>query len=101
MDEQGLTRKERIEAALQARFAPQILRVIDDSARHAGHAGTKGAVGGETHFNVEMCSESFSGQSRVARARAVHEALAAELESGLHALALVLRSPAEIDHTKV
>lgn len=84
-------RATRIEAALRAAFTPVMLTVTDDSALHAGHAGA--APGGETHYTVMMVSAAFNGVSRVQRSRAVHEALAAEFASGLHALALTLRTP--------
>jgi stress-induced morphogen len=87
------TRADRITARLSEAFAPTLLRVVDDSARHAGHAGA--AEGGQTHYTVLMVSAAFAGQSRVARSRAVHEALAGEFAGGLHALALTLRTPAE------
>jgi BolA protein len=88
-----LSRAARLEAALRTRFQPIFIEIVDDSGRHAGHAGA--APGGETHFNVTLVSAAFSGLSRVARSRAVHAALAAELEGGLHALALKLRAPGE------
>ncbi|MGC8470145.1 MAG: BolA family protein [Acetobacteraceae bacterium] len=86
-------RAERIEAALRAAFAPSLLRISDDSARHAGHAGARAE--GETHYSVLLVAEAFAGMPRVARSRRVHEVLATEFASGLHALALTLRSPAE------
>jgi BolA protein len=43
-----------------------------------------------------MVSAAFAGVSRVARSRAVHEALAGEFSTGLHALALRLQSPEEV-----
>lgn len=88
-----MSRSDRLEAALTAAFSPTLLRVDDDSARHAGHAGA--APGGETHYSVLMVAEAFRGQSRVDRSRAVHAALAAEFAAGLHALALTLRTPEE------
>ena len=87
-------RTTRMEAILRATFTPTALEIVDDSARHAGHAGA--TPGGETHFNVYIVSNYFTGLSRVARSRAVHTALAAEFANGLHALALTLRAPAEI-----
>jgi BolA protein len=83
----------RIEAKLRAAFAPLRLAVIDDSARHAGHAGAR--PGGETHFTVEIVSESFAGQSRVARHRMVYGLLADEIAGGVHALAVKAVTPAE------
>ena len=87
------SRSERLHACLLAGFAPLLLEVQDDSARHAGHAGARPE--GETHFSVHLVSDVFRGQSRVARARAVHEALAVEFAGGLHALALKLQTPDE------
>ncbi len=74
-------------------FDPEALHVVDDSARHAGHAGA--SMAGETHYSVAMTSARFAGQTRVARSRAVHEALADEFQNGLHALSLSLKAPAE------
>jgi BolA protein len=87
------SRAARLEAVLTQAFSPTLLRVVDDSARHAGHAGAR--PGGETHFNVLLVSAAFRGINRVARSRAVHEALAAEFAEGMHALSLTLRSPEE------
>lgn len=89
-----MTRADRIHAALTARFAPGALQVVDDSGQHAGHAGNPDGAG-ETHYTVTMVAAAFAGQSRVARSRLVHEALAEEFATGLHALALKLRAPGE------
>ncbi len=87
------SRAARLEAELTRTFAPVLLRVVDDSARHAGHAGAQ--PGGETHYSVLLVSETFRDMNRVARSRAVHAALAAEFAGGMHALALTLRTPEE------
>ncbi len=90
-------RADRLRATLTATFTPALLRIQNDSARHEGHAGA--GPGGQSHYSVLMVSEAFRGQSRVARSRAVHEAVAAEFgepqDGGLHALALTLRTPEE------
>lgn len=88
-------RYDRIRDVLEAAFAPVALEIIDDSAKHASHAARNGVAGGETHYRVRMVSEALAGQSRVSRSRAVHEALATEFRSGLHALSLTLLTPAE------
>jgi BolA protein len=88
-----LSRVARIERLLTDAFSPDRVAVQDDSAKHAGHAGA--APGGETHFTVSVVSPRFAGLSRVARSRAVHQVLAHEFETGLHALSLDLRSPDE------
>lgn len=87
------TRAARIEAALIARFAPVAIAVADESARHAGHAGAR--PGGETHYAVRLVADAFQGMNRLARHRAVHEALREEFATGLHALTLDIRTPLE------
>jgi BolA family transcriptional regulator, general stress-responsive regulator len=88
-------RAERIRALLEARFPPAEVRVQDDSHRHAGHAGARPE--GETHYSVLVVSPAFAGMPRVARSRAAHDALAAEFDTGLHALALRLLTPEEAE----
>ena len=87
------SRRDRLVRLLTARFRPAALAVEDDSARHAGHAGAR--PGGETHYTVLLVSDAFRGLGRVARHRAVNEAVATEFEGGLHALSLLLRTPEE------
>ncbi len=89
------TRQDRIQHTLTAIFKPQSLEIIDESGRHANHAGRHGLPAGETHYRVVMVAQSLAGQSRLARSRAVHDALADEFNSGLHALSLSLRTPEE------
>ena len=74
-------------------FAPQRLAIIDDSHRHAGHAGARPE--GETHFTVEIVAASFAGRSRVERQRLVYAALADLLRDRVHALALKTLTPEE------
>jgi BolA protein len=75
-----------IRDALTRAFAPTSLEVINESHRHAGHAGDDGS--GESHWRVVIRSDAFDGQSRVARHRAVHAALGEGIIGRLHALAL-------------
>ncbi len=89
----GESRAARLEAALTTAFSPAVLRITDDSARHAGHAGAQ--PGGQTHYSVLVVAEAFRGMSRVARSRAVHEVLTRDFADGMHALALSLRTPEE------
>jgi BolA family transcriptional regulator, general stress-responsive regulator len=84
--------RRRIEATLRKAFAPQHLSVADESARHVGHAG---AAGGGGHFRVLIVSESFDGQSPVARHSAVYRALGDAMKSEIHALALSTLTPEE------
>ena len=87
------SRQDRLRAVLTERFAPALLHVEDDSAKHAGHAGA--SAGGQTHYSVLLVSDAFRGQGRVDRHRAVNAVLADEFAGGLHALVLTLRTPEE------
>ncbi len=78
--------QERIVARLTAGLEPQRLDIIDESDRHAGHAGAR--QGGGTHYRVRIVSGRFAGLSRVARHRLVYGLLPAEFADGLHALAV-------------
>jgi BolA protein len=71
-------------AALVAAFSPTELDIVDESDLHHGHAGA--APGGETHYAVRVRSAALEGLSRLARHRAVNDALKAEFDAGLHAL---------------
>lgn len=76
----------QMRAKLTAAFTPEVLEVTDDSESHRGHGGWR--EGGGTHFNVVIRAAAFNGMTRVARSRAVHAVLDAELAGGVHALAL-------------
>lgn len=84
---------ERMREKLAAAFAPAVLEVIDDSARHQGHSGHR--HGGETHFSVTIVSPAFAGLKRLERQRRVHAVLAEELRTQIHALQLETRAPGE------
>ena len=85
-----MTRENRIIARLTAELSPTKLDVRDVSYQHHGHAGWR--EGGETHFEVDIQSPLFAGQTRVSAHRMVNDALADELASGLHALQIKIIS---------
>lgn len=92
-DGPGTSRARRIERRLAEALTPQRLEVVDDSHRHAGHAGARPE--GETHYRLLVVAERFEGLSRVERQRLVNELLQGEFDSGLHALQMVTKTPAE------
>lgn len=82
-----------ISAKLTQAFQPSRLELVDDSGRHAGHAGAHPA--GESHFNLLIQASAFDGLSRVARQRAVYAVLKDELAGRLHALSVKAYAPGE------
>ena len=87
--------EEIIRRKLEAAFGPEQLLIEDESDQHAGHAGAR--PGGETHFRVSLVSSVFKGLSRVERQRRVYEVLADEMKDRVHALALSVKSPDEVN----
>lgn len=84
---------DRIRRKLTEALAPEQLDVVDESGRHAGHAGARPE--GETHFHVTIVSAAFAGRSRVERQRLVYGLLAEEMAERIHALGLTTLTPDE------
>lgn len=76
---------DEITARLTAAFAPDRLEVVNESHRHAGHAGDDGS--GESHFKVVIRAAALAPMGRVARHRAVIAALG-DIPQRIHALGL-------------
>ena len=82
-----------IKDKLTKSFNPSHLEVIDESYKHAGHAGAAAHAADnpdsrESHFHVVITSDAFDGMSRLARHRAVMAVLDDLMESKVHALSL-------------
>ncbi|XVF03562.1 hypothetical protein REPUB_Repub05bG0004400 [Reevesia pubescens] len=86
----------RIKEKLERELSPVVLEVEDVSYQHAGHAGVRGS-NGETHFNLRIVSKEFEGKSLVKRHRLIYGLLDEELQSGLHALSIVAKTPSEVE----
>ena len=84
---------EAIRSKLVAALAPERLDIEDEGHLHAGHAGAKAHGGG--HYRVTIVSAAFTGMGPVARHRRVYAALADEMKTQVHALALTTLTPAE------
>jgi BolA protein len=85
--------QQEMQRLLSEAFAPTHLAVVNDSASHHGHSGDDGS--GESHFTVEIESQSFSGISRLQRQRLVIAALGDIPGQRVHALAIRARAPGE------
>jgi BolA protein len=88
-----VTVAETIRRKLTERLAPTRLDIVDESHRHAGHAGARPE--GETHFAVTIAAVAFAGLNRVARQRLVYDILAVVLASRVLALSLTTLAPDE------
>jgi BolA protein len=82
----GIT-AEALAERLQQALSPTQLEVLDESAAHAGHAGSDG-TGSGTHFRVRIASPAFAGRGRLAQHRLVYDAVHDFIARGLHALAI-------------
>jgi BolA protein len=86
---------DKIRERLTEAFQPVSLDVVDESHLHKGHAGHRPE--GESHFRVRISAEAFRGLTRVAIHRMVYDALKAEIDGGVHALAINASVPAAND----
>ncbi|MEO5566130.1 MAG: BolA family protein [Luteimonas sp.] len=82
----------RMRDLLEQAFAPSWLDIVDDSRRHAGHAGARDGRG---HFNVGIESAAFAGMASLARHRAVYAALGTMMQDDIHALSIRALVPGE------
>ena len=76
-------------------LSPRRLELVDESAKHAGHAGA--APGGNTHWKLTIVSDAFTGTNTVARHRMIYQALGELMQSPIHALSITARAPGETD----
>lgn len=78
-------RVEKIRAAIEAALHPVHLEIVDQSHRHAGHAGARDGRG---HFDVLIVSDNFKGKLPLARHRMVFAAVGNLMETDIHALSI-------------
>ena len=86
-----MTVADQIRTKLTEAFHPDALEVVDESHHHKGHHAHRPE--GNTHFRVRITAAAFAGKSRVETHRMINEALADELGSGVHALAIEAKAP--------
>jgi len=84
--------KEKIEKKITASLTPVHLSIIDETWKHAGHAG---AVPGKGHFILHAVSDKFEGISLLNRNRLVFDILKEEMGTEIHALTVRAQTPPE------
>ncbi len=82
----------RIEAKLRETLAPERIEIVDESSKHAGHAGARSGGG---HFAVTIVSARFEGLNPIQRHRLVYEALGELMKTDIHALSVRALTPGE------
>jgi BolA family transcriptional regulator, general stress-responsive regulator len=85
----------RIRHRLDVALSPTQLELVDESTRHAGHAGARPE--GETHFRLTIVAEAFAGKRPIDRQRMIYAALGDLMQTDIHALSITALSPAEAE----
>jgi len=80
--------RERLTRALN----PEKLDIVDESAKHAGHAG---AASGGGHYIVTIVSRAFENKSLIQRHRLVYDAVDDMMHTEIHALSIQASTPDE------
>ena len=88
----GDARLEQLRSRLQAALAPVELEIIDETAKHAGHAG---AASGGGHYILHIVAEAFAGKSLIQRHRLVFDAVGDMMHADIHALSIQAKAPGE------
>jgi BolA protein len=80
-----------------AALKPSLIKVVDDSASHAGHEGARdhaertGATDA-THFELTIVSSAFADKPLIARHRMIYELLGELMRTRIHALKIDARA---------
>lgn len=88
------SRDTRIHTILSDNLKPISLNIVNESHKHKHHSGDNGT--GETHYDITIISDCFVSTSKINRHRMVTDLLQEEFKTGLHALSLNLKTPAEV-----
>jgi BolA family transcriptional regulator, general stress-responsive regulator len=81
-----------IEEKLTTALNPTHLEIIDESHKHAGHAGAREGGG---HFVVTIVSDQFAEKTLVQRHRMVYSAIDDLMKTAIHALSIQAHTPDE------
>jgi BolA protein len=85
-------RVEMIRERLTQTLQPAELEIIDESAKHAGHAG---AASGGGHFIVNIVAVAFNDKTLIQRHRLVYDAVDDIMHREIHALSIQAKTPEE------
>jgi BolA protein len=86
-------RTEMIRERLVRELSPDSLEIIDESAKHVGHAG---AASGGGHFIVHIAADAFRDKTLIQRHRLVYDAVDDIMHREIHALSIQAKTPDEV-----
>ena len=82
-----------VKSLLEKQFSPTILKIKDESAAHAGHAG---AQGGMKHLALTISSDTLTKHSKLLAHTAIYQALGKLMDTHIHALRIkIIKSDKE------
>lgn len=87
-----MNRIEKIKDRLAA-LNPTFVNIVDESHKHAGHAGAQNGAG---HYLLQIVAEQFTGKGTLARHRMIYSALGEMMKDDIHALNIQANTPNEI-----
>ena len=83
-------------AEMRTRLAvlePSLVEIIDESHKHAGHAGSREGGG---HYLLQIVTHQFTGKGTLARHRMIYSALGEMMKREIHALNIQANTPDEV-----
>jgi BolA family transcriptional regulator, general stress-responsive regulator len=83
----------KIQTILKLKLNAEFVEIEDESHLHANHKGRVSAPAGSGHYNVAIASEQFVGKTLMQQHRLVYSALAEEMHTTIHALAIATYTP--------
>lgn len=90
----GAARVEKIRSQLAESLPATVVELIDDSHRHAGHAGARDGRG---HFRLRIVSAAFAGLRPLQRHQLVYRSLGELMQTDIHALSITALTPDEAE----
>jgi len=82
-----------IKNILAEKIGATIVEIEDRSDLHKHHEGRKNAPAGSGHYDAIIVAESFAGKTVMQQHRMVYAALADQMQTTIHALALKTYTP--------
>ncbi len=82
-----------IKVTLQEKIGAAIVEISDRSELHKHHQGRMNAPAGSGHYDAIIVAESFAGKTMMQQHRMVYAALADQMQTTIHALALKTYTP--------